>query len=161
MEGNKTVVLAKDGYEVLLALTKDGNKETWLFNGWKVKNEKADAISEVSTQSDATQTSPTFSREDLGAALYATNLEILLDSANNSSKVVDENGEPMVVYRGDVPGRYIFDNEQGTYLSTSKNVAEGRRDKGRMSDRSRNALPFRKNLYGLRNKKLLFFQINT
>ena len=55
-------------YEVVLALTRFGDKETWLFNGWK-KDEKTGADGEVSTHSDATQANPTFSREDLGAVL--------------------------------------------------------------------------------------------
>ena len=55
-------------YEALLALTMNGGSETWLFNGWKIKENAGDA-SEVSTQSDSTQINPTFSREDLGAAV--------------------------------------------------------------------------------------------
>ena len=68
VKGNKTIILTDGEYEAVLALTRFGNKETWLFNGWK-KNEKTDATGEVSTHSDATQANPTFSREDLGAVL--------------------------------------------------------------------------------------------
>lgn len=68
VEGNKTVVLTDGEYEAVLALTRNGERETWLFNGWK-KKEKAGETSEVSTQSGSTQISPTFSREDLGAAI--------------------------------------------------------------------------------------------
>ena len=65
--GNKTVVLTDGEYETVLALTRFGEKETWLFNGWKIRI--AGDNSEVSTQSVSTQTNPTFSREDLGAAI--------------------------------------------------------------------------------------------
>lgn len=68
VKGNKTVVLSDGEYEAVLALTRNGVRETWLFNGWK-KKEKADEASEVSTQSGSTQINPTFSREDLGAAI--------------------------------------------------------------------------------------------
>ena len=68
VKGNRTVVLTDGEYEAVLALTKSGEKETWLLNGWERK-EKADGVSEVSAQSDPTQTNPTFSREDLGAAI--------------------------------------------------------------------------------------------
>lgn len=68
VEGNKTVVLTDGQYEALLALTRNGVKETWLFNGWR-KKENADETSEVSTQSGSTQINPTFSRDDLGAAI--------------------------------------------------------------------------------------------
>ena len=68
VEGNKTVVLTDGEYETVLALTRFGDKETWLFNGWE-KDEGTGADGEVSTHSDATQVNPTFSREDLGAVL--------------------------------------------------------------------------------------------
>ena len=61
----KTVVLELNGYEAVLSLDMNGNNKTWLLTGWE-KN-IPDAIGEVSTQSGATQTSPTFSRADLGA----------------------------------------------------------------------------------------------
>lgn len=74
--GNKTVILTKNGYECVLALTKNGNKETWLLSGWG-KIDKAGGIGEVSTHSDPTQGSPTFSRTDLGAALSKAKLDII------------------------------------------------------------------------------------
>ena len=35
VNGNKTVVLEKDGYQAVLALTRFGKKDTWLLSGWK------------------------------------------------------------------------------------------------------------------------------
>ena len=79
-------------YEAVLALTRFGNKEAWLFNGWK-KDEKTGADGEVSTHSDATQANPTFSREDLGAVLSDANIRkdaetaIRNDEKNRKQKV--------------------------------------------------------------------------
>lgn len=74
VKGNKTVVLYKDGFECVLALTKNGNKENFLLIGWR-KNEKADENDEVSAQFEPTQTNPTFSRTDLGAAFSPVNIK--------------------------------------------------------------------------------------
>ena len=67
VKGNKTVVLEKDGFEAVLALTEYGQQKSWLLSGWKV--DKPDANGEVGTQSAATQPEPTFSRQELGAGL--------------------------------------------------------------------------------------------
>lgn len=74
-ETKKTVTLSHNGYEAILSLDEHGKKKTWLLTGWQ-KN-MPDATGEVSTQSGATQTAPTFSRRDLGAGLshYITNLQ--------------------------------------------------------------------------------------
>lgn len=68
VSGNKTVVIGDGKYQAVLALTRNGNKESWLLSGWE-RITNADENSEVSTQTIPTQTNPTFSREDLGAAL--------------------------------------------------------------------------------------------
>lgn len=67
VEKKKTVHLEKDGYEAILSLDEHGKKKTWLLTGWKI--EKPVEGSEVSTQSASTQSSPTFSRAELGAGL--------------------------------------------------------------------------------------------
>ena len=93
VEGNKTVVLTDGEYEALLALTRSGRKETWLFNGWE-KKENAGETSEVSTQSGSMQTNPTFSREDLGAAI--SEYKDRINSENtNSSEDISISDEPM------------------------------------------------------------------
>ena len=178
VKGNKTVVLTDGEYETILALTRFGNKETWLFNGWK-KKENAGDNGEVSTTSASTQTNPTFSREDLGAAisnakvqqkyeptsenrknisnkpLYSaynaddenymkavesgdmeTAQRMVVEAANKSmpdTKIVDENGEPIVVYHGTTEDFSVFDKTkgrpnmdiQGMFFSPSKEEAEG------------------------------------
>ena len=82
VRGNKTVVLSDGKYEVVLGLTRYGNKETWLFNGWR-KEEKTGADGEVSTHSDATQANPTFSREDLGAVLSDAKIQQIVDTSKD------------------------------------------------------------------------------
>jgi hypothetical protein len=66
--GNRTVVLEKDGYQALLALTRYGEKDTWLFNGWE-KIETTGENGKVSANTVSMQANPTFSRTDLGAAI--------------------------------------------------------------------------------------------
>ena len=86
--GNKTVILSDGEYEVVLGLTRFGNKETWLFNGWK-KEEKTGADGEVSTQSDATQANPTFSRADLGAVLSDAKLQSIFGTTSGNAEKID------------------------------------------------------------------------
>ena len=40
------------------------------------------------------------------------------------SKIVDENGEPLPVFRGDMAGRETFTNRQGVYHASDKDIAE-------------------------------------
>ena len=87
VSSNKTVVLTDGEYEAVLALTRFGNKETWLFNGWR-KDEKTDADGEVSTHSDATQANPTFSREDLGAVLSDAKIQSFIENATKKSEKI-------------------------------------------------------------------------
>ena len=83
VDGNKTVILEKDGFEAVLALTEYGNQKSWLLSGWEV--EQPDANGEVSTQSAATQSEPTFSRQELGAGLKG-NIPQNPDNASLESK---------------------------------------------------------------------------
>lgn len=118
VKGNKTVVLTDGEYEVLLGLTRFGEKETWLFNGWK-KDEKTGADGEVSTHSDATQANPTFSREDLGAVLSDANIEKILETSKKTvGKVATESQhtdkEPLVTSEGVV---YGYTDGEDIYLT--------------------------------------------
>ena len=85
VKGNKTIVLTDGEYETVLSLTRFGKNETWLFNGWE-KKENADENSEVSTASVSTQTNPTFSREDLGAAISTYKGSKKYDTTNTSDE---------------------------------------------------------------------------
>ncbi len=82
VEGNKTVILGNGTYECVLALTNNGQQETWLLTGWK-KNKKAGENGEVSTQHASTQTSPTFSREDLGAAFTDAKIQQIFETTKS------------------------------------------------------------------------------
>lgn len=72
-----------DGYTAILSLSKDNWKETRLVTGRKDNEKKTDGSSEVSTQSTPTQTSPTFSRTDLGAVLSK---DIIYKNDKNANK---------------------------------------------------------------------------
>ncbi len=160
--GKKTIHLEKDGFEAVLSLEEHGNKKTWLLTGWEIN--KPDAPGQVSTDSGATQGAPTFSRRALGAGLQYNiqqndgnvNPEAAGSQENadgirfsvappveseafkrwfGDSKVVDEDGKPLVVYHGTGSEFYAFDparsgngNDQygsGFYFSTNKDEADG------------------------------------
>lgn len=82
-----------------------GNKETWLFNGWR-KDEKTGADGEVSTHSDATQANPTFSREDLGAVLSDANIQTFIETAKQIDEIIREHR----VYHGSGADFDAFDH---------------------------------------------------
>lgn len=94
VQGNKTVVIEKDGYEALLALTRYGNKTTWLFNGWD-KIETTGENGKVSANTVSTQANPTFSREDLGAAVSDAKVtKILGIKIENEEKIIAAQTSP-------------------------------------------------------------------
>ena len=107
--GNKTVVLSDGQYEAVLALTRFGDKETWLFNGWK-KDEGTGADGEVSTHSDATQANPTFSREDLGAVLSDAKIQKISEIAKKSAEKMQVTGKH--VYQGSSAAFDRFDHSK-------------------------------------------------
>ena len=84
VEGNKTVILEKDGYEAVLALTEYNKQKSWLLTGWKTN--EPDEISEVSTQSDPMQLKPTFSRQELGAGLTEIISQLPENASGNQEK---------------------------------------------------------------------------
>ena len=65
--GNKTVVLTDGEYEAVLALTRKGQRQSWLLTGWDKLS--SDENGKVSTNTVSTQANPTFSRDDLGAVI--------------------------------------------------------------------------------------------
>ena len=71
----RTVHLVLGETEAVLSLDKSGETATWLLTGWK-RNEP-DAIGEVGTRSNATQTGPTFSRSSLGAGSMSMEARIM------------------------------------------------------------------------------------
>lgn len=82
----KTVRIVHDGVTAVLSLDEHGKTKSWLLTGWE--NGRPDAKGEVGTQSPATQTAPTFSRDDLVAGL-----DTIIPSADTESKVEQKGGD--------------------------------------------------------------------
>jgi hypothetical protein len=76
----KTLTLSHKGYDAFLSLDLHGKPKTWLLTGWK-KN-ASDAIGQPLSKPNATQTSLTFSRTDLGA----DTLKILSEEVEKSKE---------------------------------------------------------------------------
>ena len=133
--GNKTVVIEKDGFEAVLALTEYGKQKSWLLSGWQIN--KPDANGEVGTQSAATQLKPTFSRQELGAGLNKSISQIFENSNADgpltdtapfkkwfaNSKVVDQHGNPLTVYHGTNWDGWAFDTANGAWFSEDEDYA--------------------------------------
>lgn len=90
VDAKRTVHITNGEYEAVLSLDMNGKDETWLLTGWKIN--RPDAIGEVSTQSDATQTGPTFSRSDLGAGY--SNVITDSESVNSGETILNEDISP-------------------------------------------------------------------
>ena len=100
VEGGTRVNITNGDYDTTISLYRDGKSESWVLTGYKI-DPNTDAKGRGNDLSKATQIHPTPTREDLGAALKSNaNIQYFNDITNISSKVVDENGEPMVVYHG-------------------------------------------------------------
>ena len=67
-EKNKTVHLVKNNIEAILSLDENGKKKTWLLTGFDT-TVSPDAEREFNATLKATQSKPTFSRQELGAGL--------------------------------------------------------------------------------------------
>ena len=81
------------------------------MTGYKI-DESSDAKGRGSDLSSATQFDPIRTREELGAALTSnTNMENIFGKyKENVSKIVNENGEPLVMYHGTNANRRSQDN---------------------------------------------------
>lgn len=85
-------------YQTTISLYLNGKSESWVLTGYKI-DYNTDAKGRGNDLSKATQTYPIPTREDLGAALKSnTNIQYFNDITNISSKIVDENGEPIAGY---------------------------------------------------------------
>jgi hypothetical protein len=60
-------------------------------------------------------------------ALYDKRLAEFFNSvkANSVSKIIDEHGEPKLVFRGDKPNKEQFASPQGVFFTSEKEIAEG------------------------------------
>ena len=126
----KTVRVTHDGHTAVLSLDEHGKQKTWLLTGWE--DGKPDAAGEVSATTGATHHTPTFSRGVMGAGLINSIDQIL---PRGASKVVDDNGEPLVVYHGTSADFSEFSENAerlpwnadgaGHYFTSSKDSAAG------------------------------------
>jgi hypothetical protein len=95
----KTVNLRLGDFRAVLSLDERGTKKTWLLTGWE--EGKPDAAGVVSAQPGATQHTPTFSRDMLGAGIRAQAANPTLSvKPSDVSVLVDERGVPMVWWHG-------------------------------------------------------------
>ena len=130
----RRVDIVSGEYHTTISLFKDGVSGSWVLTGFKI-DPSTDAKGRGSDLSNATQTYPIHTREDLGAALESeTNIQYFNELTRDVSKVVDENGEPLVVYHGSPYGNIEeFDRkgrvtsglrEYGSYFSTNYRLAQ-------------------------------------
>lgn len=101
-EKNKTIHLIKDGYEAILSLDEHGKKKTWLLTGFDTKI-SPDAEREFNATLKATQTKPTFSRQDLGAGLNKFNIS---PSAQNVNRYNYQSNQSQTGRGGAARGAY-------------------------------------------------------
>jgi hypothetical protein len=93
----KTVRISHEGTTAVLSLDEHGKQKTWLLTGWE--EGEPDASGEVGTQSTATQGTPTFSRDALGAGLDSI-LRRLENKANAGSDARFARAEDTAVPEG-------------------------------------------------------------
>ena len=110
--GNRAVEIRKriNGISVVATIEKGKDKEFVVTNWQFVKSNALDAA-------DATP-GPNV-RNDFDAAKIRQEIDKIKYSLENSSKVVDENGEPLVVYHGsDNPNLTTFDNTRNVWFGS-------------------------------------------
>lgn len=91
--GNRAIEITKriNGISVVATIEKGNNKEFLVTNYELIKSDALDATN---------KTPGLYVRNDSDIAKVQKDIETIKQKANNSSKVVDENGEPIVVYHG-------------------------------------------------------------
>lgn len=130
-ENGKRVDIVSGEYQTTISLFKDGTSGSWVLTGFKI-DLNTDAKGRGGDLSNATQTFPIHTREDLGAALKSdANIQYFNDLTSDVSKIVDENGEPRVMYHGSAwqplnepDGKAVFKMNdgmlgKGAYFSSS------------------------------------------
>lgn len=128
------VDITLDDHQAVISLYREKESESWVLSGYKI-DERLDAKGRGSDLSSATQFDPIRTREELGAILSSESKidEIFGKYKENASKVVDENGEPMVVYHGTSEDFDVFDRSksranmdiQGNFFSPWEEDARG------------------------------------
>ena len=113
--GNRAIEITKriNGVSVVATIERGNNKEFLVTNYELVRSDALDASNETPGPNV---------RNDSDIAKVQKDIEDIKQKANNSSKIVDENGEPMVVYHGsywnpleEAEGKAVFkDSFRGT-----------------------------------------------
>ncbi|MDR1973724.1 MAG: hypothetical protein LBQ31_03510 [Bacteroidales bacterium] len=122
---NGRIELQYGDYIAIVSKQRFGNKEQWQLTGFKIKS---DAEREsYNPQSYAPYSS--VSRNKAVADLSAK-LQQKIENANNHSKIIDENGEPMKVYHGSRKAgfsEFLTDDgrevRKGSFFAKSREVA--------------------------------------
>jgi hypothetical protein len=112
---NGRIDLQYGDYIAVISKQRFGNAEQWTLTGFKIKSD----VERESYNPDDYALYSSVSRNKVGADFNAK-VQQKIDSANSYSRVVDANGEPLVVYHGTSNEFTVFGekkgNSQGTYL---------------------------------------------
>lgn len=129
-KGNRAIEIRKriNGVSVIATIEKGENKEFLVTSYQFVKSDALDASKETPGLNV---------RNDSDIANIQQEIETIKESAKNSSKVVDENGEPLVVYHGSDRRFYTFKKgdlgfhfgtqEQANIVAKEKAIESSRR----------------------------------
>ena len=109
--GNRAIEITKriNGISVVATIEKGNNKEFLVTNYELIKSDALDATN---------KTPGLYVRNDSDIAKVQKDIETIKQKANNSSKVVDENGEPKVVYKRIPEAVNEFNTEFGQFFSS-------------------------------------------
>jgi hypothetical protein len=123
--GKSRVDVELDGYTAVLSRQRFGKDETWVVTGFK---NDADAREQATRLARGYAPVDFGSRQQVGAAFDSTVDELMAEIKARASHVVDENGEPLVVYHGTSADFNEFDigkSTEGFFFSDSKGMAGG------------------------------------
>ena len=119
-KGNRAITIKKriNGVSVVATIERGKNKEFLVTSYQFIKSDALDASQETPGRNV---------RNDSDIAKVQKDIETIKEKAKNSSKVVDANGEPKVVYHGTiVPNKrfFTFNTETPAWFSSYKGYAE-------------------------------------
>lgn len=159
IEGGATIV---DAVEQALAYIKENYKDSFNEDAFVEKAFRAekDSIIERAKQDGTYMLAPNGNKTNLNEEQWASVRTTPFkkwfgdwqNDAENSSKVVDENGEPLVVYHGSVSGDIDeFNREKikrkpsglkefGTYFTTNKKLANFYKEKAQLTDEAKSEI---------------------
>jgi len=107
--------LIADPYTVHIILGESGGQ--WYYSHMLLHMKKGSLLNGIR------QSTPGHSQATPLAGIKNTTLLRLLQA--DSSKIIDDHGEPKPVYRGDRPDKVLFASPQGVFFTSEKALAEG------------------------------------